>query len=177
MRRFGCVCVREYQMCEAEWIKNSLNRSHGMKSPASIRLYHWCGIYQLSHFFFFFFFLGGGGGVYLLFPSFVCTQNVFILSTQAYMSVVLYYLMKCLLSDGDLVDAVKDILPELDKIPVYIHGIDKKSLPEGIHSFDDLMKDTLPGTPSPALRYGVTPTDTCCFMYTSGTTGCVSTLF
>ncbi|GFR79021.1 very long-chain acyl-CoA synthetase-like, partial [Elysia marginata] len=62
-------------------------------------------------------------------------------------------------------------MPELNKLQVYVQGATQQSLPQGIESFDDLVREAPPGTPSPSLRSGVKMTDTCCYIYTSGTTG------
>ncbi|KAK3789532.1 hypothetical protein RRG08_004602 [Elysia crispata] len=74
-------------------------------------------------------------------------------------------------SGKELLDAVTDVLPDLGKLPVYVQGVSQQNLPAGITSFDDLMRDTFPIAFSPSVRSGVTLTDTCCFIFTSGTTG------
>ncbi|KAK3789533.1 hypothetical protein RRG08_004603 [Elysia crispata] len=71
----------------------------------------------------------------------------------------------------ELLDAVIDVLPNLGKLPVYVQGVSQQNLPVGLTSFDDLMRDAFPLAFSPSVRSGVTLTDTCCFIFTSGTTG------
>ncbi|KAK3704378.1 hypothetical protein RRG08_012442, partial [Elysia crispata] len=74
-------------------------------------------------------------------------------------------------SGKDLLDAVTDVLPELRKVPVFVQGVSQENLPAGITSIDDLIKDSFPIAFSPSVRSGITLMDTCCFIFTSGTTG------
>ena len=76
----------------------------------------------------------------------------------------------------DLLDAVTDVLPELRKVPVFVQGVSQENLPAGITSIDDLIKDSFPIAFSPSVRSGITLMDTCCFIFTSGTTGRMLTL-
>ncbi|GFO36884.1 very long-chain acyl-coa synthetase [Plakobranchus ocellatus] len=74
-------------------------------------------------------------------------------------------------SGAGLVEAVSDVLPQLNKLPVYAQGVNLKDLPDGINSFDVLMHKAIPCAISPAIRADLTAEDTCCYIFTSGTTG------
>ncbi|KAK3731937.1 hypothetical protein RRG08_044996 [Elysia crispata] len=73
-------------------------------------------------------------------------------------------------SGDELLEAVVEIMPQLHSLPIFAQGV-RRPLPAGISSFDELMQTTYPLAISPTLRADLTLMDTCCYIFTSGTTG------
>ncbi|XP_053405486.1 long-chain fatty acid transport protein 2-like isoform X2 [Mercenaria mercenaria] len=71
-------------------------------------------------------------------------------------------------STDRIVHSVKEVRSDIGDIPVYVQGQHRG--PE-FQSWDSLMLATLPIPVCPSIRQGLTMKTTCCYIFTSGTTG------
>ncbi|KAH9520445.1 hypothetical protein Btru_060803 [Bulinus truncatus] len=77
-----------------------------------------------------------------------------------------------IVGSGDiLLEAVCDILEYIENIKVYVQGLGSLPAPSGLNSFDALLLKTLPASVHGVIRKDISLKDTCCYIFTSGTTG------
>lgn len=71
----------------------------------------------------------------------------------------------------DLLQAVSDVLDDLQGLPVYVQGLTPDQVPTGMQNFDELMMRALPVRPDRSVREGMTNDSIFSYIYTSGTSG------
>ena len=71
----------------------------------------------------------------------------------------------------DLLQAVSDVLDDLQGLPVYVQGLTPDQVPTGMQNFDELMMRALPVRPDRSVREGMTNDSIFSYIYTSGNPG------
>ncbi|XP_035825814.1 long-chain fatty acid transport protein 6 [Aplysia californica] len=76
-------------------------------------------------------------------------------------------------ADKTLLQAVTAILDKLKphNVQVWAYGLGFDPPPSDIHSLDPLLLEALTSAISPVVRRGISTSDVCCYIFTSGTTG------
>ncbi|KAL8606640.1 hypothetical protein ACOMHN_025739 [Nucella lapillus] len=75
-------------------------------------------------------------------------------------------------SGDDLLQAVTDVMTELQGLPILVQGLTPGDiLPGGVQDMDSQMTQALPVRPDPCVRSTLTSDFVACYVYTSGTTG------
>ncbi|XP_035825810.1 long-chain fatty acid transport protein 6 [Aplysia californica] len=76
-------------------------------------------------------------------------------------------------ADGTLLQAVTAILDKLKphNVQVWAYGLGFDPQPSDIHSLDLFFLEALTSAISPVVRRGISTSDVCCYIFTSGTTG------